>query len=186
MSNYNPNNGVANTPGSSGGNQQQPAQQQQQQPQHPVSTDELYRVFTAEQIADFRRTFDSITANRQLKLIKVSELGEILRYIGFSPDQVEIQDILEELQIPKQACLDFDQFLRLCARKFADVQIRHVFRVFDQDGDGVISIDELRSMCERLGEKLTDFELLQMLHEADVDGDNLLNFDDFSKIMRAP
>jgi len=64
--------------------------------------------------------------------------------------------------------------------------MRHVFRVFDQDGDGVISIHELRSLVERLGEKLTDTELMAMIKEADVDGDDLINFDDFSKIMRAP
>lgn len=146
----------------------------------------IHRIFTAEQIADFRRTFDAITANRPLKLLKVSELGDVLRYLGHSPDEVEIQDLLEELQIPRTSCLDFDQFLRFVARKFNDLQIRHVFRVFDQDGDGVISLQELRAMVERLGEKLTDFELMAMMREADVDGDDLLNFDDFSKIMRAP
>jgi Ca2+-binding EF-hand superfamily protein len=159
----------------------QQAQQQQQQQQ----TD-IYRLFTPEQIVDFRRTFDSLTQNRTLKLIKVSELGEVMRYIGFSPDEVEIQDLLEELQIPKHSCLDFEQFLRFVGKKFNDLQMRHVFRVFDQDGDGVISIHELRSLVERLGEKLNDTELMAMIKEADVDGDDLINFDDFSKIMRAP
>jgi Ca2+-binding EF-hand superfamily protein len=52
---------------------------------------DIGRVFTPDQIADFRRTFDSITAGRAVKLIRVSELGEVMRYIGFSPDEVEIQ-----------------------------------------------------------------------------------------------
>ena len=147
---------------------------------------DISRTFTAEQIIDFKRTFDSVTSNRSVKLIRVAELGEVMRYIGFSPDEVEIQDLLDDLQIPKHACLDFEQFMRLMMKRFNDVQIRNVFHVFDQDGDGVISLTELRCIAERLGEKLSDDELLEMIREADVDGDDLLNFDDFSKIMRAP
>eukprot|EP00461_Guttulinopsis_vulgaris_P004670 UN04672 len=148
---------------------------------------DLDRIFTEDQIRQFRETFDSITRGRQARLIRVEELGDVMRAMGFSPDEVELQDMLEEMKLPRRnACLDFEHFVRILARKFSDVQIRNVFRVFDQDGDGVINIQELKNVLLRLGERLSEQELMEMMQEADVDGDNLLNFDDFTKIMRAP
>lgn len=36
-----------------------------------------------------------------------------------------------------------------------------------------------------LGEKMTDDEVLQMIKEADTDGDGQVNFEEFSRIMMA-
>lgn len=51
------------------------------------------------------------------------------------------------------------------------------FSVFDKDGDGFISAEELRHVMSSLGEKLSDEELNEMIKEADVDGDGEVNFE---------
>ncbi|CAF4809578.1 unnamed protein product, partial [Rotaria magnacalcarata] len=70
--------------------------------------------------------------------------------------------------------IDFPEFLTLMARKMKDTdseeEIREAFRVFDKDGNGYISVDELRNVMTSLGEKLTDEEVNQMIREADTDG----------------
>lgn len=50
------------------------------------------------------------------------------------------------------------------------------FKVFDKNGDGVISVSELRHVMNNLGERLTDRELQQMFRNADQDGDGEINF----------
>ncbi|CAF4628154.1 unnamed protein product, partial [Rotaria magnacalcarata] len=71
--------------------------------------------------------------------------------------------------------IDFPEFLTLMARKMKDTdseeEILEAFRVFDKDGNGYISADELRNVMTSLGEKLTDEEVNQMIREADIDGD---------------
>ncbi|CAF2068729.1 unnamed protein product, partial [Rotaria magnacalcarata] len=52
----------------------------------------------------------------------------------------------------------------------SEEEIREAFRVFDKDGNGYISVDELRNVMTSLGEKLTDEEVNQMIREADTDG----------------
>lgn len=42
---------------------------------------------------------------------------------------------------------------------------------------------QLRHVMISLGEKLTDKEVEQMMKEADLDGDGLVNYDDFFKLM---
>ncbi|RWW67822.1 hypothetical protein BHE74_00024692, partial [Ensete ventricosum] len=43
----------------------------------------------------------------------------------------------------------------------------------------------LRNVMINLGEKMTDVEVLQMIKEADIDGDGQVNFEEFSRMMMA-
>lgn len=56
-------------------------------------------------------------------------------------------------------------------------ELKEAFRVFDRNGDGFISAPELRLVMTNLGEKLTDEEVEDMIREADLDGDGLVNYE---------
>ena len=58
---------------------------------------------------------------------------------------------------------------------YAD-ELLEAFRVFDQDGDGFISAEELKFLMCNLGEKLTQEEVNEMIAEADTDGDGQVNY----------
>lgn len=77
--------------------------------------------------------------------------------------------------------IDFEEFLLMMARKMKDTdseeELREAFRVFDKDGNGFISAAELRHVMTNLGEKLTDEEVDEMIKEADLDGDGLVNYE---------
>ena len=55
--------------------------------------------------------------------------------------------------------------------------------MFDKDGNGFISADELRFVKNGLGENLTDEEINEMIREADIDGDGQINYEEFVKMM---
>ena len=77
--------------------------------------------------------------------------------------------------------IDFEEFLLMMARKMKDTdseeELREAFRVFDKDGNGFISAAELRHVMTNLGEKLTDEEVDEMIKEADLDGDGMVNYE---------
>lgn len=54
------------------------------------------------------------------------------------------------------------------AQDFAQ-ETRAAFNVFDKDGSGTISSDELRQVMRSLGENLTEQEIDEMIREADKD-----------------
>jgi calmodulin len=65
---------------------------------------------------------------------------------------------------------------QLSSRDTAD-EIREAFRVFDKDGNGFISVAELRHIMGNLGDKMPKEEVEEMIHEADIDGDGQVNYD---------
>lgn len=77
--------------------------------------------------------------------------------------------------------VDFDEFLKMIAarltRQATDCEMKEAFRVFDKDGSGFISSDELKIVMESLGETLTDAEVEAMMKEADKDSDGQVSYE---------
>jgi Ca2+-binding EF-hand superfamily protein len=71
-----------------------------------------------------------------------------------------------------QQC-SFSEFLKMMSTSVKSADIEHetraAFAVFDKDGSGSISADELRQVMKSLGENLTDREIDEMIAEADKD-----------------
>ena len=49
--------------------------------------------------------------------------------------------------------------------------------MFDKDGNGTISAEELKLVMAGLGEDLSDEDLKEMIKEADIDGDGEVNYE---------
>lgn len=69
----------------------------------------------------------------------------------------------------------------MMSRKFHELDnddiIRETFKFFDKNGDGVITARELRMVMSNLGEKMTDDEISAMIHEADNNGDGVIDYE---------
>jgi calmodulin len=57
----------------------------------------------------------------------------------------------------------------------SEEEIRAAFRVFDRNGDGEISVTELRQVMANLGENLTDDEIDLIMSEVDIDGNGTID-----------
>jgi Ca2+-binding EF-hand superfamily protein len=52
-------------------------------------------------------------------------------------------------------------------------EIVRAFKLFDVDGSGTITSEELRKMMKNLGSELTDEEVELLIREADYDGNGV-------------
>ncbi|KAK9112305.1 hypothetical protein Scep_019824 [Stephania cephalantha] len=64
--------------------------------------------------------------------------------------------------------------------------MERVFRYFDEDGDGKVSVGELQSCVRAAGGELSAREAETVVEGVDSDGDGLLGPEDFAKLMEPP
>ncbi|CAL9145723.1 calmodulin-like protein 11 [Musa acuminata AAA Group] len=143
---------------------------------------------SVDQISEFQEAFCLFDKDGD-GCITIDELATAIGSLGQNPTEEELKDMIMEVDINGNGTIEFTEFLNLMARKMketdAEEELREAFKVFDKDQNGYISASELRNVMINLGEKITDEEVLQMIKEADTDGDGQVNFEEFSRMMMA-
>nr|XP_060632377.1 calmodulin-A-like [Anolis sagrei ordinatus] len=142
--------------------------------------------FSEEQVSEFKEAFLLFDKDGD-GAITSQELGTVMRSLGQNPTEAELQEMIRKLDTDGNGMVDFPEFLNLLARRMKNAdsedEVRKAFQVFDKDGNGYVSAAELRHIMTKLGEKLTDEEVEEMIKEADVDGDGQVNYEEFVRIM---
>ena len=61
--------------------------------------------------------------------------------------------------------------------------LRNLFRTFDVDGSGALSIDELAGMTSKLGVLVSDDELMALMRGIDENKSGVVEFEEFEKFL---
>ncbi|KAL6526588.1 translation elongation factor EF1B gamma [Orobanche gracilis] len=62
-------------------------------------------------------------------------------------------------------------------------EFQEAFSLFDKDGDGCITIEELATVIRSLDQNPIEEELKDMIHEVDSDGNGTIEFSEFLNLM---
>eukprot|EP00753_Platysulcus_tardus_P018317 PLAT6820.4.p4 GENE.PLAT6820.4~~PLAT6820.4.p4 ORF type:complete len:150 (-),score=77.49 PLAT6820.4:177-626(-) len=62
-------------------------------------------------------------------------------------------------------------------------EFKEAFSLFDKDGDGTITTNELGTVMRSLGQNPTEAELQDMINEVDADGNGTIDFPEFLTMM---
>ena len=139
-----------------------------------------------DQINEFKQTFDKFDIDGD-NTINTKELGHVMRQLGQNPTEAELQDMINEVDADGSGSIEFDEFKILMHKKIlasdTEEDLMEAFKVFDQDGDQLISMGELSNVIHILGGKLTHEEIEEMIKEADIDGDGYINYEEFVRMM---
>ncbi|MCM0590020.1 MAG: EF-hand domain-containing protein [Gloeotrichia echinulata DVL01] len=148
-----------------------------------MSTVELEKkVMTEEEVAKLWEAFKVFDTDGS-GVISASELGQVMRSLGQSPSDTDLRDMIKEVDVDLSGSIDFEEFKTLMVSVQGDRQsrLKLAFSVFDEDGSGQITTNELRSVMSQFG--LTDAELDEMIKEVDHDGDGSIDFKEFMKLV---
>ncbi|XP_051633114.1 calcium-binding protein 2 isoform X1 [Manacus candei] len=146
------------------------------------------RELRPEEIEELKHAFQEFDKDHD-GYISYKDLGECMRTMGYMPTEMELIELSQQITGGK---VDFDDFVELMGPKMlaetADMigikELRDAFREFDTNGDGQISMAELReAMRKLLGQQLNYREVDEILKDVDLNGDGLVNFEEFVRMM---
>ena len=134
---------------------------------------------------EFQDIFDQYDKDKDGK-ISGRELANVMFSMGLSPTDDEINAMIKEVDLNNDGKIDLDEFITLMTKTTPDTQtedeVINAFRVFDKQGNGLIPSDELKHIMMTIGDKMTEEEATEMINEADIDEDGMINYEKFVSI----
>lgn len=138
---------------------------------------------------ELKRVFQMFDRNGDGRITK-KELNDSLENLGiFIPDK-ELTQMIERIDVNGDGCVDIDEFGELYQsimdERDEEEDMREAFNVFDQNGDGFITVEELRTVLASLGIKQgrTVEDCKKMIMKVDVDGDGMVDYKEFKQMMK--
>merc|ERR1711865_296585 len=125
------------------------------------------------------RMFDKDGSGR----IDNSEFRGVCRELGIVPTDSELQMMIEELDADNSGDIDMQEFANAISSKMVDPEsddhIRMAFAMFDSDGSGSLSHDEMYDVMLNLGENMAADKIDKLIKLADTDNDGEVNVKEF-------
>ncbi|KAL6187533.1 hypothetical protein ACLB2K_038931 [Fragaria x ananassa] len=141
---------------------------------------------TRAQIAELEQVFNKFDVNGDGK-ISSSELGAIMGSLGHPATEDELRSMILEVDADGDGFIDINEFVELNTKGIDSAEamqnLRDAFSVYDKDGNGSISAEELFEVLKSLGDECSLAECRKMIDGVDADGDGMINFEEFKVMM---
>ncbi|KAL4586281.1 hypothetical protein LXL04_010917 [Taraxacum kok-saghyz] len=135
--------------------------------------------------SDYERVFNHFDRDGN-GMISPSELQRCVGLIWNEEILLEEVEIAVESSAGNNGELGFEDFVSLMESTQEDEKVedlRKAFRMYEMDGSDCITADSLNRMLNRLGESRSVDECAGMINRFDLNGDGVLNFDEFKAMM---
>ncbi|CAD8049153.1 unnamed protein product [Paramecium primaurelia] len=144
----------------------------------------ITQMSTQKELQDLQEEFQRLDENNDGFLSK----DELLKgYIQIQTDsklaEDEVERILQMIDINRSGQIDFSEFCMAAMNqeKLLSVQrVEQAFKIFDQNGDGFISKQELEAIMGDLGDDVWN----QILTDCDNNGDGQISYEEFVKMLK--
>ena len=142
---------------------------------------------SAQDVRDLKLVFDIFDVDKS-GFIDYDELRKACKILGFSLSKDEIEKLLTDVDIDKSGQIDLNEFLEFIISRQGDdrdifSEISQGFKLFDHNHTGKITSENLKWACRETGVFLSDQDIKGMIYEADKNGDNEIDMDEFIGIM---
>ena len=141
---------------------------------------------TDDQIEEYKEAFSLFTKNGS-GTVSAKDTGTLMRSVGYLITDSELMDMLIKLHIDINGTIDLNNFLSLMSQVASESdneeELRAAFRAFDVGGKGFIPAAALRHIMTKLGDKLPEDEVDEMMREANIDSDGQIDYEEFVTMM---
>jgi len=140
-------------------------------------------------IRHLREVFCQLDADND-GMLTAKELRDGMARAGLKEVPPDLQAIMEDVDGDGSGVVDYTEFLAATIDHKAYVQedvVWSAFRVFDRNGDGQITLAELREVLsdKDVEEVVGQETIAKLMEDVDLDGDGRISFEEFMAMMRS-
>ena len=140
---------------------------------------------------------------RESGVLSFKEFHEAIREIGLDPSSDQVKRLFNRVDSDGNGRIDFEEFLKLFLlvnkgkkKKDSDEEMDErpefdeerrkslkLMKIFDTDGDGMLSISEWQNVLSRMGMKCSSKEAKALFRNVDSNGDGKVDLDEFMQYL---
>ncbi|TQD74708.1 hypothetical protein C1H46_039752 [Malus baccata] len=135
------------------------------------------------EVAGIKEAFQMMDTGNKGK-VTIEELRSGIQQLGQNISDPDLQILMEAADVDGDGALNYGEFVvvtviadHLSVAELAG--IKEAFQMMGTGNKGKVTIEELRSGIQQLGQNISDPDLQILMEAADVDGDGALNYGEF-------
>ncbi|GAA0162451.1 calmodulin-related [Lithospermum erythrorhizon] len=139
--------------------------------------------------SELQRVFQMFDRNGDGKVTR-KELSDSLGNLGIDIPENEVIQMMEKIDTKGDGYIDMEEFgvlyQTIVGERDEEEDTKEAFNVFDQNRDGFITVEELRSVLSSLGlrQEMSLEDCRRMIKKVDVDGDEMVDYKEFKQMMK--
>ena len=133
---------------------------------------------------DLEKIFRSMDKDGNGTLDREEVLKGYEEHFGVQITEEQVDAMFKAVDLDGNNCIDYTEFVMATMNEkdlISNEKLKAAFRLFDKDGSGTISPEEIRKV---LGINSSDKHLAELVAEIDENGDGEIQFEEFCKMMK--
>jgi len=97
----------------------------------------------------------------------------------------EVDEMFSKVDVDDSGAIDYSEFVVASMNEknlLSNNKLQSAFKMFDKDGGGSISTDEIRQVLS-FGQNLEESVVNDIIKQVDANGDGEISFDEFAEMM---
>ena len=119
--------------------------------------------------------------------VHTKELGTVVRAINLNPTESEINEMERKVDRDSTGQINLQSLENLIRERGKDTDtlddIINAIKVFDQDNDGKIPVEEFKSVMMKMGERMSEAEIMEIISDSELINNNYIQVVDFAKMI---
>ena len=119
--------------------------------------------------------------------VHTKELGTVVRAINLNPTESEINEMERKVDPTQSGQFNLQSLENLIRERGKDTDtledIINAIKVFDQDNDGKIPVEDFKSVMMNMGERMQEAEIMEIISDSELINNNYIQVVDFAKMI---
>ncbi len=144
------------------------------------------QLLTKAEKENLAKIFKAIDKNGDGKLSKEEIFEGYDLFFGKTMEKKDIEQMFESVDTDGSGFIDYSEFVIAAMNEknlLSNEKLHAAFKMFDKDGSGTISSDEIKEILG-FGKQLGEDAVNEIIKQVDENGDGEISFEEFSAMMK--